>query len=137
MAKFVITNAWVRINSVDLSNYVKEVTVNLERDDVEITAFGDSGKRRLAGLKDESFELTLLQDFDASKVDATLWPLYNGGSEFLVEVAGAGSAISATNPKYSGSCILTSYPPLDAGVGDAATTKITLPVSGEITRATA
>ena len=138
MAKHVLLNPWVRVNNVDLSDHVSSVTVNLEADDVDVTASGQYARDRVKGLRDESFEVEFLQDFAASSVDATLWPLYNtAGTVFLVEAANDGSTISATNPKYSGSCILTTYQPIAGAIGDANKTTVAFPTKGSITRGTA
>ena len=136
MAVFVLQNAWTKINGVDLSDHMSEVTVHMSAADVDVTAMGAGGHQHLLGIRDDSFEFTAFSDFAAGKIDATLWPLFAGGSIFLVEVAANGSAISATNPKFSGSCILTQYEPIAGGVGDASTTKIPMPVQGTITRGT-
>lgn len=130
MSKFVLVNAWVRINGVDLSEYISEVHVNREADQVEVTGMGSTARSFLQGLKAESFEFVAFQDFASAKVHATLGPLYASGSPFLVEVAANGSSLSATNPKFSGSCVLFTENPLDGAVGDASTTPITCVLSG-------
>lgn len=137
MAKLVLKDAWVTINAIDLSDHIASVAVNMQNQLQEVTAMGDGGVQRAVGLRDDSFELTLRQDFAASEVDATLWPQFDGGSAFVVQVAAAGSAISATNPKYSGTVLIESYPPISGDVGQTLDTQVTLPVQGKITRATA
>lgn len=133
---FVLRNAAVKINSIEVSDHVTEVEVNMSADDVDVTAMGAGGHQRLAGIRDDSFKLTVLSDFSASSIDQTIWPLFNGSSLFLVEVWANGTTSSATNPKYSGTCILTEYDPIAGKIGDAATTPLTLPVNGVISRAT-
>ena len=49
MAKFVLTDASVTINSVDLSDHVASVTLDITADEVEETAFGQTFKSRLGG----------------------------------------------------------------------------------------
>lgn len=135
MATFVLTDASVVINAVDLSDHVRQVTLNVEADGQEDTAMGDSWRSRLGGLKDSSVEIEFNQDFAASEVDATLWPLF--GTTTTVTIKPTSSAVSATNPSFSGSMLLTEYPPLDGSVGDVATTSVTFEGAGTITRATA
>ncbi len=129
-------NAWVRVNGVDVSNHVSECSVKLTAADIDTTAMGAGGRQRMQGLRDDAFNLTVFSDFSANSIDATLAPLMTGGSLFLVEVAAAGTTISSTNPKYSGTCILTEYDPIAGKVGDAMMTPVTLPVNGYITRST-
>jgi hypothetical protein len=140
MAVFVIRNAWVRVNGVDLSDHVSEVEVQATAADVDVTAMGAGGHQRILGIRDDAFNVTFFSDFASAKVDATLWPLFTAGggagSLFLIEVAADGTTISATNPKYSGTCILTEYSPIAGAVGDASMTQVPFPVNGTIARGT-
>lgn len=135
MAKFVFKDASVVANSVDLSNRVESVEISMSNADVETTAMGATGTQRLAGLADDSFKLNFRQDFGAGNVDATLSPL-RGAAPFTVVVKPTAAAVSATNPTFTGSCILTDYNPLSGSVGDVADASVTLPVDGIIVRAT-
>lgn len=135
MATFVLTDPDVNINGVDLSNRVRSVTVKVTASDEDFTAGGATGKARKAGLRDDSFTVEFNQDFAAGNVDATLFPLV-GAAPFTVIVKPTTAAVSATNPSFTGSCILTDYAPIDDAIGAPATTNITLPVDGTIARAT-
>lgn len=135
MAVFVLTNARVEVNSVDLSTYVRQVTLNTEVDAQETTAMGATYRARLGGLKDWSADVEFNQDFALAAVDATLWPLI--GVATTVKIRPTASTIGPTNPEYSGSGILESYPPLDGSVGDAAMTSVTFTGAGTLSRATA
>lgn len=139
---FVIRNPNVKIAGVDLSTHIREVSVSMTAADVDTTASGSGGHERILGIRDDSFTLSAYSDFSAQQVDATIWPNFSGGSLFVVEVwANPGgtlnSPVSATNPKYWGTCILTEYSPIAGAIGDAAMTPLTLPVNGVINRATA
>lgn len=136
MAVFILRNAWCRINGVDLSTYVSEVAVEMSVDAVDVTAMGAGGRQRIPGIREDQFSITMFSDFASGKVDDTLWPLFSGGSLFNVEVAAASSTISATNPRYSGTCMLEEYQPIAGAVGDAASTPVTLLVQGTIARGT-
>lgn len=135
MANFVLTDASVVVNAVDLSDQVRQVTVSVEADVQENTAMGDTYRSRLGGLKDWSLEIEFNQDFAAGEVDATLWPLI--GTPTTVTVKPTSAAVSATNPTFSGSAILNSYPPLSGSVGDVSTASVSFQGAGTLTRATA
>lgn len=137
MAKFVLRNAAVRIAGTDFSDHVSEVAVQLTAADVDTTAMGAGGHERLAGIRDDGFELTMFSDFAATSVDAVLHAQMAGSSLFLVEVWAAGTVTAATNPKYSGTAILLEYQPINGQVGAASMTQVQLPVNGTISRATA
>lgn len=135
MAKHMLYDASIVINGVDLSDHVRSVTVNQTREDLDVTAMGATGHQRIAGLGDDSFDVEFWADFAASKVDATLAPLV-GAAAFTVVVKPTSAAVSATNPSFTGSCILTEYTPIAGSVGDAHAVSVSLPVSGVISRAT-
>lgn len=135
MAKFVLDDASVVINSVDLSDHVKTVTITYEAEVKDITAMGDEGRTKLAGLLNGKIDIEFYQDYGASSVDATLFPLL-GAAEFAFVIKPTSAAVSATNPSFTGNAILASYAPLRGTVGDEATTVASLEVSGVITRNT-
>lgn len=127
MAKKILKDCYIVVNGTNFSDHVNQVAVNLSKDDVETTSFSGGGRERMQGLKDDSFELTFQQDFDAASVDAVLYPLYDLGTEFTIEVRPSNAAVSATNPKFTGTCILMEYSPLDGKVGDLSETKVKIP----------
>ena len=135
MAVMVLKNAYVLINSVDLSNHVTSVTINYSAEILEKTAMSANSKQRIAGLKDFSIDLELNQDFAGGSVDATLFPLV-GAAAFPIEIRPDAGSVGATNPKYTGNGLLESYSPIDGSVGEMATTSITIQGDGDLTRAT-
>ena len=46
------------------------------------------------------------------------------------------AAVSATNPSYTFSVLVSEWTPLNGGVGELATASVTWPISGAITKAT-
>lgn len=135
MAKFVLTDVFVSINSVDLSDHVKSITLDYGAAIQDKTAMSETTMSKLAGLKDWSASIEFHQDFAASEVDATLFSLV-GAAAFAVIIRPTSSAVSSTNPNFTGNALLESYPPLSGNVGDVAATSITLQGDGDLTRAT-
>ena len=136
MAKLVLTDVTFTLNGVALTSSVGKAELSLEADDVETTSFGATGgyRTRVGGLKAANVSLTFMQDYAASSVDATLFPLL--GSIGTVVITPAGTAVSATNPSFSFNCLINSL--TEGGqVGDLATFDVTWPVTGVVTRATA
>jgi hypothetical protein len=136
MAVQVLTNCYVLINSVDLSDHVESVELDIDVDDVESTNYGSGGWREYqSGLKKPSLKITFQQDYAASKVDATLWNAL--GTAVPFEVRETNSARSATNPAYTGSVRVNGYPTVVGGkVGELGKTQVTWPTTGAVTRAT-
>lgn len=138
MGKLALKNVFFKVNSVDLSTYVADVDVGEAVDQVDVTGMGSTSRERIPGLRDDTVDVTLWQDFGTGAVDQTLSGLVGSGSVFPIEIGPNGSSYSATNPKYSGSVQLFEYHPIAGGVGDGAQTKVTfLPTAAGITRSTA
>lgn len=135
MAQIVLTNASITINSVDLSSLANSVTLNYEVDQVEITAFGDSAHKFTGGLQNNSLEISLMQDFAASKTEATIYPLV--GTTTTVVIKPTSGAVSATNPSYTiTGAYLAAHTPVAAAVGELAMTELTF-TGGTLAKATA
>lgn len=134
MAKFVLTNPEIEINSVSLASHVASVTVSESYSEVATTAFGDTAVTRIAGLGDHSVSLDFHEDFAASEVHATIYPLLSGTTTLVVKPVN--ETTSSTNPSYTMTVLVTEWPLLNGSVGDLATASVTWPVSGSITVAT-
>lgn len=134
MATIVLVDASVTINSVDLSDHVRSVTISYSADMVEDTNMGDNTHLMLGGLKNWNIDVEFSQDYAASEVDATLFPLV--GTTFTVDVKPTSAAVSATNPKYTATGILESYNPIAGSVGELSTTSVTIQPAGDLSRAT-
>lgn len=110
MPKYLLTDGFVSVNGVDLSNHAFRMDTPQENERVDVSGFSSTGtKEYLAGQKEESITVGFLQDFAAAKVHATLEPLFRNRTVFLIELRPTSAAVSATNPKLSGSVQLLSY----------------------------
>lgn len=134
MAVFAYTDAYLVINSVNLSDHVKSVTLTADVAALDSTAMGDTWTENIGGLKSGSLAVTFNDDFAASNVDATLWPLLGTSTTF--ELRPTSSAVGATNPKWTGS-VLVNQIPVGGGVGELGAKSVTWPTTGTVTRATA
>jgi hypothetical protein len=127
VAKSILLDCNIVINGVDLSDHVASVEISLKRKTVDSTNFSGGGAEAMLGLKSDSFIIELQQDFAASQVNSILLPLYENGTEFTVVVKPHNASVSATNPTFTGTCILPEYQALTGKVGDLSTSKITFP----------
>lgn len=136
MAKMVLTTQYVALNSTDLSTYCNKAELQVEVESKEVTTFGSSGNKEfIGGLKSGTLSLEFKQDFANAALDSILWPLL--GTVVTFEVRPTSSAASTSNPKYTGSVLITGHNPITGGVGDEATISISFPTTGAISRATA
>jgi hypothetical protein len=135
MAKFYAQDYKITVGTANLSEDIASVTLDITSDEVETTAFGSTYRTRIGGLKDASVSLDFHQDFGAGSVDSLLFPLM--GSTVAVKIAPTSGSVTATNPEYRFTALVTQYQPFAGAVGDLATLSVTWPVSGEVVRGTA
>ena len=134
MAKFITTDYAIEIDSTDFSSSLNSVTLDITVEEQETTAFGNTSRTRIGGLKDGSVSLDFHQDFGADSVDATLWPLL--GQTVSITITPTSGAASATNPSYEFDCLVTQYQPFANAVGELATLSVSWPITGDVTRNT-
>lgn len=135
MAKFSATDFDISIAGQDFSDSLAAVTLDISREQLEVTSFGNSARRYIAGLQDASVTLSFHQDFAAGSVDATLWS--NLGGTVAVVIKPTGGSATSSNPSYSFNALVVQTTPYSSNVGDLATMDVTWPVDGAITRGTA
>ena len=133
MAKLVLTNPSITIGGVDLSDHINNVTLDTKYDIVETTAFGSTAKTRVAGLADNSVTIDFMQDFGASSVEATIYPILGTATSIVIKPVAR--TTTTTNPQYTISAVVSEWQPLKGGIGQLATASVTWPVSGAITKA--
>ena len=134
MATFMLNNASVTINSVDLSSYVTSVTLSQSADNLEDTAMGDTSRSYIGGLKSGTVDIEFNAEFAASKTEATIFPLV--GTSTAVVIKPVAASVAATNPSYTFNAIVTSWDTLNGSVGEIATHSVSWPITGAITKAT-
>ncbi len=137
MAKFVLKDAEVIINGVDLSARVNACTLDITPDLPEANTMGTFFKVRLAGLSDWTLSVTFTQDFSSGSVDATLFPLVGAAPFTVTAMANLTDGVGVTNPRYSGQAVMGTYQPIQGTIGDTAFVNATFPSSGTLTRLTA
>ena len=133
MAKLVLTDAKVVINSVNLSDHITNITLDTKTDVVETTGFSQTSKNRVSGLTDNTVTLDFVQDFASSSVEATIYPLV--GTVVAMTVAPtSGADVITSNPTYSFNALVSDWTPLKGAVGQLSTASVTWSISGAITK---
>ena len=135
MAKFAATDFDITIGGTDFSDSLAAVTLDISREQLEITAFGDSARRYIGGLQDSSVTLSFHQDFATGSVDETIFS--NLGGTVAVVVKPTSGSVSSSNPSFSFNALVVQSTPFSSNVGDLATMDVTWPVDGAVTRGTA
>lgn len=134
MARLVFTNPSITINSVDLTDRIAQVSIDMSFAEVETTAFGDNAVTRVAGLGDHSVSIAFHQDFAATETEATIYPLL--GTTTTVVVKPVNTTTSTDNPKYTFTALVTEWSPISGNVGELLTADVTWPISGIVNKTT-
>ena len=129
MAVFMNNGVGVKVNSVDLSDHVNNITLNRNFDSLEVTAMGDSGHRFVKGLEASSVTLSFLNDTATSSVLQTLQAAW-GTNVTLVLLQNKGTAVSATNPLYTMTVLVNGTTDINGATGDLSMQDVTWDVSG-------
>ena len=132
MAKLVLTDANISLNSTDISANVASITLSSSAAEVETTAFGQGAVTRVGGLKDNSVTLALHNDYSA--VEGLVYPLI--GATATIVIKPNGTAVGTANPSYTATVLVTEWTPVNGAVGELNTADVTWPISGTITKAT-
>lgn len=137
MAKYVVTEPVVVFAGSTVTSSCAKVTITLEADDVETTAFGGNGWRtRIGGLKQGTVDFDFHQDFAIGSIDSLLNTNFGGTCAVKVRPGGT-AAIGSSNPEYQFDVLVVQNIPIDASVGDLATLSVSFPITGAVTRAVA
>ena len=135
MAVFLNNGVGVKVNSVDLSDHVNNITLNRNFDELEVTAMGDSGHKFIKGLEASSITLDFLNDTATTSVLQTLQAAW-GTNVTVVLLQNKGTAVSATNPLYTLTALINGTTDINGATGDLSTQSVTWNVSGTVAVAT-
>lgn len=116
-----------------ISTFVQSVSLNRELDVVDITAMTDTVANSIAGVERSNVTLELYNDFAASSVN----PLFENalGTKLNLILIPVSTTVSATNPRYTMSCLISNWTPINGVVDGVATVSATFPITA-ITKAT-
>lgn len=124
-------NASLVFNSVDLSSRVRSLVVTRNAEDLDATAMGSVARTHYPGLRDDSMEVELFQDFAAGSVEATIGAQIGVGTGVTIVAKKDTAAVGATNPSYTMTGFPLTHQPISGTVGDMHMTNVTLvPAAG-------
>jgi hypothetical protein len=135
MAVFMVSSEYVAIAGVDQSANFKSATLAVDAAQLDTTDFASAGWTEvIGGLKSGTLTLSVQDDMADGAIDDDLWALL--GTVVTFEIRPTSSAVGTSNPKYTGSVLVTSHS-IGGDVGSLAMKSLTWPTSGAITRAEA
>jgi hypothetical protein len=119
----------------DISPWLKKLELSDEFEVKKTTNYRSGGaEENQGGL--ESFEaaLTLNQDYTAAALDEVMWALRRGVVTFAARAQQ--SAVTSSNPQYSGKLVIEKWVPIAGNVGDVGEVDVKFTGSGPLVRAT-
>ena len=132
MAVFLNDQVGLKINSIDLSDHVKSVTLTRNFDELEVTAMGDTAHRFVKGLEASTLQVDFYNDDATASVLATLQAAWGTTVPFsMLQVKG--TAVSATNPLYTGSLLINHTTDINGDVAVIGMQQITFTINGATT----
>lgn len=137
MAKHVLYNASITLNSVDLSDHVESVSFTVELNDQDAAAMQDVEDYSMPSTRKVSdIKFKMYQDFASSKTYATLMTLWTNRTSFNAVIKADSGANATTNPQFTVSSFIKSFPVVDGKRGDRHMTDLVLKPAGVMTIAT-
>ena len=127
--------AVLEIGGTDFASQCTAFSAELGYDNLEVTAFGDTGHLGKPGLQTVSGSITLFASYGASEVEGVLAGLVGDGTTEIVFQA-TSAATSASNPEITISNTMISVVPYSYSVGEMQTFEISFEM-GTWVRATA
>lgn len=123
MGQLIYENPYLKLGTTDVTAKVRAVMPNFDYVKHDDTKSGHGAISRAKGLEDWAFDIELEQDFADNQIDEVLYGLWAAGS-CAIEWKPKNEAVSANNPKYSGTGIIEAYQPVSDGkVGALAVTR--------------
>jgi hypothetical protein len=139
MATFLNNKVGFKVATVDLSSYVQSFVLNRVLDSIEISSMGDTAHKFTTGLAADTISVTFLNNDTATgagSVRATLQAAF-GTTVAFTAIQDSASAVSATNPLYSGTILVNDLSDINApSPADIATLDITFTCNSKTTVAT-
>ena len=134
MAIFLNNKVGLKIATINLSDHVTAFTLNRVRESIEVTAMGDTARKRVAGLSDDSLTISFLNDTAASSVLPTLQAAY-GTTVAFQAIQDTSALVSATNVLYSGTIFVDNLTDINGAVGEEGMLELTFQCNSAISYA--
>ena len=123
----------VIVGTSTISSFVSTVSLNREVEAVTITAMNDNIQNMVGGVEVSSVSLELFNDFAAASVNSLFEDAI--GTKLAIKLIPVTGTVTATNPSYSMSCLITQWTPIAGSTDSAALASVTFPVTA-LTKAT-
>jgi hypothetical protein len=133
MAIFMGNKVAVVVGTSTISSFVSTVSLNREVEAVTITAMNDTVQNMIGGIEVSSISMEIFNDFAAASVNSLFEDAI--GTKLAIKLIPVTGTVTATNPSYSMSCLITQWTPIAGSTDSAALASVTFPVTA-ITKST-
>ncbi len=123
----------VIVGTSTISSFVSTVSLNREVEAVTITSMNDTVQNMIGGVEVSSLSMEIFNDFAAASVNSLFEDAI--GSKLAIKLIPVTGTVTATNPSYSMSCLITQWTPIAGSTDSAALASVTFPVTA-LTKAT-
>jgi hypothetical protein len=127
MAIFMGNKVSVVVGTSTITDHVSTVSLAREIDQVEITAMSDSVQNMIGGIERPTLNLELYNDFASSSVNSLFEDAL--GTKLNIKLVPVAGTVSATNPSYTMSCLISSWTPINGAVDAVASVSVSIPVT--------
>jgi hypothetical protein len=127
MAIFMGNKVAVIVGTTTISDHVSTVSLAREIDQVEITAMSDNIQNMIGGVERPTLSLELYNDFAAASVNSLFEDAL--GTKLNIKLIPVAGTVSATNPSYTMSCLVSSWTPINGAIDSVASVSVSLPVT--------
>ena len=127
MAIFMGNKVAVIVGTSTITDHVSTVSLAREIDQVEITAMNDNLNNFVGGIERSVLNLELYNDFASASVNSLFEDAL--GTKLNIKLIPVSGTVSATNPSYTMSCLISSWTPVNGAVDAVASVSVSLPVT--------
>ncbi|CAB4158815.1 hypothetical protein UFOVP701_28 [uncultured Caudovirales phage] len=127
MAIFMGNKVAVIVGTTTISDHVSTVSLAREIDQVEITAMSDNVQNMIGGVERPTLSLEVYNDFAAASVNSLFEDAL--GTKLNIKLIPVAGTVSATNPSYTMSCLVSSWTPINGAIDSVASVSVSLPVT--------
>jgi hypothetical protein len=127
MAIFMGNKVAVIVGTTTITDHVSTVSLAREIDQVDISAMNDNIQNMIGGIERPTLNLELYNDFASASVNALFEDAL--GTKLNIKLIPVSGTVTATNPSYTMSFLITSWTPVNGAVDAVASVSVSLPVT--------
>jgi hypothetical protein len=134
MAKHVLYDVALTVNSVDLADHAESVNFTVTLNGQAAAAMSEVEDYEMPGTRKVSdIAATMYQDFAASKTYATLMTLWTNRTTFNLVMKPTSSSAAATNPQFTVPVFIRTFPVISGNRGDRHMSQVVFAPAGLMT----